>query len=256
MIFAIVKIPLFLVTLVSYILISLAVEALVRNENIKLKWLTKITSIGSTISLWIFGISVTVTNRPLEKDALQKVLVISNHLSYLDIFIISSLFPSLYITSVEVQRMFFLGLMTRLGGSLFIERRSKTLLLKEIDRIADILKRGNTITLFPEGTSSNGENVLPFKGALFTAAEKAAVPIQPICLKYTLINGKPITSKNRDYAYYYGDLEFFPHLVKLFFVRSIKVHVTFLTQHSNLQGDRKNLVNHVFTSISESYNQV
>jgi 1-acyl-sn-glycerol-3-phosphate acyltransferase len=150
--------------------------------------------------------------------------------------------------------MFFLGLMCRLGGSIFVERRSKTLLLNEIDRIAGILKRGYTITLFPEGTSSNGEKVLPFKAALFTTAEKAAVSIQPICIKYTAINKKPITAKNRDYAYYYGDLEFFPHLLKLFFVRSMKVSVTFLDQPTNLQGDRKNLVNHVFTTISDCYN--
>jgi lyso-ornithine lipid O-acyltransferase len=256
MIFALVKIPMFLVTLISYILVSLVVDVLVRNTDTKLKWLAKITSIGSTIALWILGITVTAKNRPINKNALSKVLVISNHLSYIDIFIISSLFPSLYITSVEVQHMFFLGLMTRLGGSLFIERRSKTLLLNEIERIAGILKRGYTITLFPEGTSSNGEKVLPFKGALFKTAEKAAVPIQPICIKYTEINKKPITPKNRDYAYYYGDLEFFPHLLKLFFAGSIKVNVTFLEQQTNLQIDRKNLVDNVFTAISDCYNKV
>jgi len=256
MIFALVKIPLFLATLISYILVSLAVEVLVRNEDVKLKLLAKITSTGCTIALWIFGVTITVNNRLVDKNALQKVLVVSNHLSYLDIFIISTLFPSLYITSVEVERMFFLGLMCRLGGSIFVERRSKTLLLNEIDRIAGILKRGYTITLFPEGTSSNGEKVLPFKAALFTTAEKAAVPIQPICIKYTAINKKPITVKNRDYAYYYGDLEFFPHLLKLFFVRRMNVSVTFLERPTNLQGDRKNLVDHVFKEISECYESV
>jgi 1-acyl-sn-glycerol-3-phosphate acyltransferase len=108
--------------------------------------------------------------------------------------------------------------------------------------------------LFPEGTSSNGDKVLPFKGALFKTAEKAAVPIQPICIKYTEINKKQITAKNRDYVFYYGDLEFFPHLLKLFFVRSTKVNLTFLEQQTNLQVDRKNLVDNVFAAISECYN--
>jgi lyso-ornithine lipid O-acyltransferase len=255
MIFALVKIPLFFFTLFSYIFTSLIIEFLVRNEDSKLKWLAKTTSFGCTIALRIFGISVNAKNSPVDKNDLQKVLVISNHLSYLDIFILSSLFPSLYITSVEVQRMFFLGLMSRLGGSIFVERRSKTLLLNEIDRIASILKKGYTITLFPEGTSSNGEKVLPFKGALFSTAEKADVPVQPICIKYTRINGLPITEKNRDYAYYYGDLEFFPHLVKLFFVKNMKVDVTFLERQTNMLGDRKNLVSTVFTSISDCYNK-
>lgn len=110
-----------------------------------------------------------------------------------------------------------------------------------------------TVTLFPEGTSSNGENVLPFKGALFSTAEKAGVAIQRICIKYTEINRAPVTSKNRDCAFSYGDLEFFPYLLKLSFVRNVKVKVTFLERQKNFHGERKDLVNQVFTAISHTY---
>src|SRR5512133_106995 len=225
---AIIKIPLFLITLIFYIVISLVVDILVSKETTKLRWLGRITSIGSSLALKILGIKVTVVNLPGDTKELEKVFVVSNHLSYLDILIYASIFRSLYITSVEVQKMFFLGLMSRLGGSFFVERRTKTKLLQEIDRIADVMRKGFTVTLFPEGTSSNGDSVLPFKGALFSAAEKADVPILPVCIQYQTINGQPLSPLNRDLAYYYGDIEFFPHLMKLFFVKRIEVKVEFL----------------------------
>lgn len=248
-----IKIPLFIAVLLVFILISISVDIVIRDNKQKLRLLAKITSIGSKIALRIFGISVSIKNKPADKSALEKVLVVSNHLSYLDILCISSVFPSLYITSVEVQRTFFLGLLARLGGSLFVERRSKSLLLKEIDRIANVLKDGLSITLFPEGTSSNGEKVLPFKSALFSTAEKAGVKVQPVCIKYTQINKGPVTAENRDLAFYYGDIEFFPHLIKLFFVKHISVEITFIEPTDNLQLDRKDLVNQMFTAISETY---
>jgi len=250
---AIIKIPLFLITLIFYIVISLVVDILIRKETLKLKLLGRITSLGSSLALKILGINVSVVNRPRDNKELEKVFVISNHLSYLDILIYASVFRSLYITSVEVQKMFFLGLMSRLGGSFFVERRSKTKLLLEIDRIAEVLKKGFTVTLFPEGTSSNGDTVFPFKGALFSAAEKANVPILPVCIQYQTINKQPITPSNRDLAYYYGDIEFFPHLMKLFFVKRIEVKVEFLEKIAGGTLERKELVDSVYTAISDCY---
>lgn len=250
---AIIKIPLFLITLVFYIIISLVVDIIIRKETMKLKWLGRVTSIASSLALKILGIKVSVVNFPRDKKELDKVFVISNHLSYLDILVYASVFRSLYITSVEVQNMFFLGLMSRLGGSFFVERRSKTKLLQEIDRIADIIKKGFTVTLFPEGTSSNGDSVLPFKGALFSAAEKANVAILPVCIQYQAINGQPITPSNRDLAYYYGDIEFFPHLMKLFFVKRIEVKVEFLEKITSGALERKELVDSVYTAILNCY---
>jgi 1-acyl-sn-glycerol-3-phosphate acyltransferase len=84
--------------------------------------------------------------------------------------------------------------------------------------------------------------VLPFKGALFRAAEKANVPILPLCIQYQTINRQPITPSNRDLVYYYGDIEFFPHLIKLFFVKRIDVKVEFLKKITSGTLERKELV--------------
>lgn len=253
MIYAFVKIPLFLFALLSYIGISITGDFFIRNKQKKLRFFSKTTSIACRLALKILAIRVKVINFNLRLLSSHQLFV-SNHMSYLDIMILSSIMPSLYITSVEVEKTFFLGLMSKLGGSLFVERRSKTKLLEEIDRIASVLKMGFSVTLFPEGTSSNGEKVLPFKGALFSTAENAGVPIQPICIKYELVNGKPVTAKNRDLLYYYGDIVFFPHLVKLFFVGKTDVSVTFLDKINTEGQERKVIADRCFNSIAAAYN--
>lgn len=248
----VIKIPVFLIVLSGYIVISLIGELFIRDEEKRRIFFTRTTSVASGLGLRILNIRIN----PVKKDRIKETgpfLIISNHLSYLDILILSSLNPSLYITSVEVQHTFFLGMMARLGGSLFVERRSKSRLLEEVDRIACVLSKGFNITLFPEGTSSNGERVLPFKGALFRTAEKADVDILPVCIKYDSINMRPVDEKNRDLAYYYGDISFFPHLLKLFFVKRIDVSVIYLNKISIHEMDRKCLVEEVYEHISKTY---
>ena len=177
-------------------------------------------------------------------------------MSFLDILILSSIYRSLYITSVEVQKTFFLGMMSRFGGSLFVERRSKAKLLQEIETIAAVLQEGIPITLFPEGTSSSGDSVLPFKPSLFSAALKAQVDVQPVCIQYRLVDGKPVSPENRDRVYYYGHLTFFAQLVKLFFVRSLRGTVTFLEPVKTAGRERKEIVEEVYGKIVGEYKKV
>ena len=252
MILPLVRVPAFLALLFVYIFISIAGDLLIRDLHKKLRFFSMITSYGSRLGLKIFGIHVsTIGFDPIFKK--QHQLIVSNHVSYLDILIISSIMPSLFITSVEVQKTFFLGFMSKLGGSFFVERRSKSKLLEEIERIAAVLKNGFTITLFPEGTSSNGEKVLPFKAALFTVAEKGNTDILPVCIKYTSIENKPLTESNRDLAFYYGDIRFFPHLLRLFTVKRIDVRVSFLKRMSAEGNGRKEIVEKCYQTINSAF---
>jgi 1-acyl-sn-glycerol-3-phosphate acyltransferase len=246
------KIPAFIITLLSYITISVIGDLVITNPVKKRKFFSKITSLGSKLGLYILGIHVNVCGKSATKQ-IKPVLQVANHMSYLDILILSSIYPSLYITSVELQNTLFLGLMARLGGSLFVERRSKTKLIQEIDRIVSVLRKGFTITLFPEGTSSNGEKVLPFKGALFLTAKRSNVEIQPVCIKYLTINGEPVSPTNRDSVFYYGDIVFFPHILKLLLVKSIEVEVTYFDPIKTDGRDRKELVDISYNKISSKF---
>ena len=106
----------------------------------------------------------------------------ANHVSYVDILVIASRTPAVFITSVELKRTFPLGMLAWFGGSLFVERRSPAGLKQEISAIARTLQEGTSVVLFPEGTTFDGDHVRPFRSSLFTAAIRAAVPVQPVCI--------------------------------------------------------------------------
>lgn len=253
MIRALIKIPAFLFLMLLFIVVSIFIDLIIRNKEKKLRCFSSITSLTARAYLKILGIRVKRNGYP--GSITSPCLIVSNHLSYIDILILSSATPSLFITSVEVQKTFFLGFISRLAGSLFVERRNKSRLREEIDRITDCLKKGFVITLFPEGTSSNGETIYPFKGALFSASRNSGIDFLPVCIKYNSINGKPISAVNRDLAYYYGDIQFFPHLMKLFFVKSIDVTVTYLEWVKTAGEDRKEVVESCHSAISSVYHK-
>ncbi|MBN1983112.1 MAG: 1-acyl-sn-glycerol-3-phosphate acyltransferase [Chitinivibrionales bacterium] len=180
--------------------------------------------------------------------------IISNHVSYLDILILSSHQPSAFITSVEIQKTFFMGFLATLGGSLFVERRNKAGLHREIAAMRQTCEHGVPIVLFPEGTSSNGETVLPFKSSLFQSAIEAGIDIIPVCLRYKTIDGRPVTKCNRDRLFYYGSIYFFPHLLQLPFVRCAEVNLTYLDPISVRDGmNRKELAALSFQRIYTAY---
>ena len=200
----------------------------------------------------MLGISVTVRGR--DRAAASHALVVSNHLSYIDIFVISSLYPSLFITSVEVQRAFFLGTMATYGGSIFVERRSKSRLHHDIEQVAAAITIGQPVVLFPEGTTSNGDGLLPFKASLFSVAENATITTQPICIRYQSVGKKNITALNRDTVYYYGDIGFFSHFFGLPFRGGMQVEITFLAPISpKADRTRKELCDHCRTEIEKVY---
>ena len=141
--------------------------------------------------------------------------VVSNHLSYIDILVVSSLFPTCYITSVEIGETPGLGQMARSANSLFVERRDKSGLPREIGEITEALRNGLVITIFPEAQTTDGSGLLRFRRPLYRAAINSGVPVIPICLNYRKVGGEPLNLKNRDYLFWYGDMPFGGHIWKL-----------------------------------------
>ncbi len=197
---------------VSAALIRLFVKASDRQRQLLINNTTRI----SRQFLKAFRIELQVFDRErLEILRRHNHLIVSNHVSYTDIIVLSSLFPFVYITSVEMSENPFLGDITRLGGCLYTNRKKHTSLPREIENFADSLKRGFNVVLFPEGTSTNGQTIKEFRKSLFQVAVQAQAPILPICIKYTHIDDKPIDDSNRDLICWYGDMTFAPHFNKL-----------------------------------------
>lgn len=236
-----------------YLLNSFIIRIIIRNKTKRLKFLGKNLSIISKIALWNLGIKVNLKNHSNIKLT-DKYLILSNHLSYLDILIISSLLPSSFITSKEVQETSFLGTLSSMAGSIFVDRQDYKNMRKEIDHIRAILKEALQMTLFPEATSSNGETVLPFKSSLLECIMGLEKKLLLISLKYKSINGNRINNENRDLLYWYDDMTFFPHLLNLLKQRRIETEITLLKIiNSSDHNSRKELSLAAYNIIKEGY---
>ena len=153
-------------------------------------------------------------------------LIISNHFSYVDGFVLISIFPMGFITYGEVKKWPVIGQWMALIGTIFINRERKnqvSLLVLEISRK---LKEKANILLFPEGDSTNGERMLPFQTAPLAAPLRTRSTIVPVTLVYTCVDARPVSKANRDLIYFYGDMDFLPHFWKLLSLRSAEAMVT------------------------------
>lgn len=150
-------------------------------------------------------------------------LLVSNHLSYLDILIVASQNPAAFVTSQEIKETPLLGWVCTLAGCVFVERRNKQNLRQEISEITRALELGIDVVVFPEATSTNGDSVLRFKRPLFEAARACGAQVIPFSINYRSANGELITRKNRDHFCWYGNMTFVPHLWSLTKYKQINV---------------------------------
>lgn len=223
--------------------------------------LTRHTSRYSKLVLRCIGLSILGKDnlRAAVQETSGKCLIVSNHLSYLDVLIYSSVVPARFVTSKEVEADVFLGNMAKLGGSFFVERRNRSTLDKDIQDLAGTLDSAYPVVLFPEGTSSNGEQVLPFKAGLLESAFKSNARVLPVCLAYEKANGSRLTREMADKVFYYGDMEFLSQLMGLLSLRSITVTLTPMepfynpAQDPGLETSRKKLADLSHMRIAGAY---
>lgn len=197
----------------------------------------------------LFGVRISVRGRP----ARGGVLIAANHTGWLDIPIFSAVWPVSFVSKAEVNRWPFFGTLARMQRSVFVRReRSQTLANRET--IRQRLLGGDALVIFPEGTSSDGNRVLPFKSALLSAAEislggdagaAAQVPVQPVSVAYTAVYGIPMGRENRPLFAWYGDMELVSHLWEALKTGPIDVIVEFHPVTTvEKAGGRKNLAAH------------
>ena len=214
----------------------------------------RIGSVFARLFLVLFRIRVRVKHRERLHTTDGARLIVSNHLSYIDVLIMSSLVPSVFITSVELKNTALLGMLARLSGSIFVERRKPSGLKREIEDIASALGQGVPVSLFPEGTTSNGDCVQPFKNSLFDAAVLTGASILPICLRYTRVNNERLTPENRDTVFYYGGVTFATHFLRFLSIKSVNVEVIPLKViPAHPQQSRKDLATETHKAIRAEY---
>jgi 1-acyl-sn-glycerol-3-phosphate acyltransferase len=180
----------------------------------------------------LFGIRVAVTGAPLHGGGLMA----ANHTGWLDIPILSALAPVSFVAKSEVGRWPFFGTLARLQRTIFV-RRERAKAAEDRDNIKKRLIEGDTLVIFPEGTSSDGNRVLSFRSALLSAAElslgedadRHAVHalVQPVSVAYVGLHGMPMGRETRPFFAWYGDMELVPHLWEALKTGPIEVIVEF-----------------------------
>lgn len=221
------RLLLFKILILSYLAWSYICHWTIRDTEKRLQAFSVNTGFFSRLMLKGLNLDLQIKNMPI---ADQKFLMVSNHMGFVDILMLASCVPTVFVTSHEMKETPFLGLLTEMAGCIYVERRSRTKILDELGSIVKVLQQGFRVTLYPEATSTNGEKVLPFKKTLLMAAAQAGVPIQPVVVNFRQINGEEFSLKWRDHVCWYGDMSFVSAMWKTLTLKSVVAEVEFLEQ--------------------------
>jgi len=166
--------------------------------------------------LWLFGIRVFAKGVPPPNGP---ALVLANHASWLDIPVLGSRRPLSSVAKAEVAGWPIVGLFAKLQRCIFLDRTRRTATAAANARVAGRLADGDMIVLFPEGTSSDGNRILPFRSSLVGAAQAALaeprqrrIALQPVAIYYARRCGLPVTRVERPAIGWYGDMDLLPHV--------------------------------------------
>ncbi|MBX2807374.1 MAG: 1-acyl-sn-glycerol-3-phosphate acyltransferase [Cellvibrionaceae bacterium] len=173
----------------------------------------------------IFSIKCTVQGQRLRH---RPSLFLANHISYLDVFILGSMIPGYFIAKSEVAGWPLLGSLAKLQNTLFFERKGQKI-RQQLQVMASHFDNGGNLILFPEGTSTEGEHVGPFKSSLLQALEdsRQQVQIQAVTIAYTHYRQQKMTRFIRDHYAWYASMPFAAHFFSALGMASAEVTVIF-----------------------------
>lgn len=180
----------------------------------------------------LLGIKIHIHGAPETK---RPLMIACNHSSWLDILVLSAAADVVFVAKSEVKDWPVFGLLAKLQSSIFIEREDRRKTGYQVNEIAARLSAGEIVVLFPEGTTSDGNRLLPVKSSLFGAAasavphvEEETVFIQPTSIAYTKLNGMTMGRFHRPAAAWPGDVELLPHLSGILNEGALDVEISFM----------------------------
>lgn len=177
-------------------------------------------------------------------------LLVSNHLSYVDIPLLGSLAPTVFVSKVEVKRWPVFGWFAALGGTVFVRRERRGEVGEIANRIRQLIKDGHLVVLFPEGTSSGGDTVLPFKSSLLEPVVGQTHDVHAGCISYSLVDG--VVSED---VSYWGDMTLAPHLARLLGKANVQARINFADIRKPAT-DRKELAKQLHALVSALHPKV
>lgn len=199
------------------------------------------------------GVRVRIHGTPVRGGP---VLFVSNHISWADIPVLGGTVDGAFVAKSEVEAFAVVGWFATLARTVFIERDRRATAGDQRNAIAERLAAGESVILFPEGTTGDGVSLLPFKSALFAAVGGDAI-VQPVTVAYTRLNGMPITRERLPDIAWVGDTDLWPHAVAFSALGRVRAELIF---HDAVRvgdfADRKALSRHCRTVIADGYERL
>jgi 1-acyl-sn-glycerol-3-phosphate acyltransferase len=203
----------------------------------------------------VLGLSVTLRGKP----APAPVLFVSNHISYFDILVLGSVLDACFVSRSDVRNWPLVGWSAGVQGTVFIERRRGEA-KNHTDTIGERLAADDSLVVFAEGTSGDGNHVLPFKSTLFAVAERRPhgqpLTVQPVTLAYTKLDGVPMGRYLRPLFAWYGDMTLTMHVLRALSLGKVTVDII-LHEPVTIDGfaGRKALSDHCRAQISRGLSE-
>jgi lyso-ornithine lipid O-acyltransferase len=181
-------------------------------------------------ALRFMGIRLDVQGAPPAAGVL-----VSNHLGYLDVFVYAAIAPTVFVSNADVAGWPVAGVLAKLAGTIFIDRRRRADVIKVGAAMVPVIEAGQPLALFLEGTSTGGDQVLPFHASLLEPAVRGGWPLTPAFISYHAAG----VSASREICYW-GDAVFFPHFLNLLGLPGAVARVRFGAA-TRAEGDRRAL---------------
>jgi 1-acyl-sn-glycerol-3-phosphate acyltransferase len=210
------------------------------------RWGSRFCLIWSRLACAILGVRRVVRGRP----AGEPFVVAANHLSYLDIWVLGSLYPSIFVAKREISGWPFFGWVARNSGTLFVDRESGRDVVRAGKAMAEHLDGGISLTVFPEGGTSPGDAVRPFLSSILEPAARLETPCFAASITYETPGAtEPPT---RTICWSGGKPPFFYHLLGVLRLRQIDAFVTF-SPVPYRSADRKELARTLWEETSRTF---
>jgi 1-acyl-sn-glycerol-3-phosphate acyltransferase len=190
--------------------------ALAFDAGLKAKFSAKGCMVWARAVCAILGIDVGSTGHRVQNTG----FTVCNHVSYIDILVMASISPSVFVSKMEVRSWPVIGWLARLGGTVFIDRRSALASWRSLSDLETALSHGVNVVTFPEGTTTNGSMTGEFKRMLFEAPARAGIAVIPVSIRYYSAD------KSAEIPWY-GEMTLLPHLWSLLGIRRIKSFLYF-----------------------------
>lgn len=192
------------------------------------------------------GVQVRETGAPAEGS-----LIVSNHLGYLDIVVLASRAPTVFVAKREVARWPVFGWFARRAGTRFVDRTRRSDVARVVTEMTEALAAGVNVVLFPEGTSTDGRTVKPFRSSLLEPAARNALPATPAAIAYRVPEGHQVERE----VCWWGEMKLLPHLWNLCSLAPIEARIRWGHPLTS-RRDRKDLARALHAEVAALHVQL